>query len=83
MPDTKIRLMKRSMAALICALLLTPFTGASAASIEYMVTATKVNLREEASTASGVVSVLRQGSGLTLLEGPEDGWPLPLYELGI
>ena len=75
MSNTKVRLIRRCMAALICALLmLAPIPGANAATIEYMVTATKVNLREEASTSSGVVTVLRQGATLTLLEGPEDGW---------
>jgi len=75
MSETKGRLMRRYTAALICLLLIIlPLSGANAASIEYMVTATKVNLRKEASTSAGVVTVLRQGTALTLLQGPEDGW---------
>lgn len=75
MTDTKGRLTRRCTAALICALLmLAPLTGANAATIEYTVTATKVNLREEATTASDVVAVLRSGTSLTLISENEDGW---------
>ena len=75
MTDTKARLTRRCASALLCALMmLAPLTGANAAAIEYVVTATKVNLREEASTSSDVVTVLRQGASLTLLEGTQDGW---------
>jgi len=75
MTDTKGRLTRRCTAALICALLmLMPLTGANAATIEYTVTAAKVNLREEATTASDVVAVLRSGTALTLISEDEDGW---------
>ncbi len=75
MTETKGRLIRRWTAALICALLvLLPLAGANAASIEYMVTATKVNLRENATTSSDVVTVLRQGTSLTLISGEKDGW---------
>lgn len=74
MSDTKVCLTRRCMTALIClVLLILPLSGANAASIEYMVTATKVNLREEASTSSDVVAVLRQGTSLELISA-EDEW---------
>ncbi len=75
MTDTKAPRIRRFAAALLCALLtFAPMTGASAATIEYTVTASKVNVREKANTSSGVVAVLRQGETLTLISSDENGW---------
>ena len=65
----------RKMAALLCAMMaLSPVTGAQAATIEYTVTASKVNIRKEANTSSGVLTVLTQGSTLSLISATSDGW---------
>lgn len=75
MTDTKGSRLRRSIAALICALFVfASFSHANAATIEYTVTASKVNLREEASTSSDIVAVIRQGETLTLIAAAEDGW---------
>jgi len=75
MTDTKALRPRQFAAVLLCALLtLTPGLDAHAATIEYTVTASKVNLREKANTSSDVVAVVRQGETLTLISSDGDGW---------
>ncbi len=75
MSDTKGSRLKRIAAGTLCfMLLLGTFSGAHAAVIEYTVTASKVNLRKQPNTSSGIAAVIRKGDALTLLSAEENGW---------
>ena len=75
MSESNSKKLLRGLAALVCsAILLTPFSGASAATVEYTVTASRVNIRKKATTSSDILTVVRQGQTLTLVSSSGDGW---------
>ena len=64
----------RVLAVVLALTLALSATPASAATAIYTVTAKKVNVRALPDTDAEILSVVRQGSELTLLEATDDGW---------
>ena len=64
----------RVLAAALALLLALSAVPASAATAIYTVTAKKVNVRAQPDTGADILTVVRQGSELTLLEATDDGW---------
>lgn len=74
--------MKKSIALILCfLLLLTPMVASAAEQTEETVYATdNVNIRTEPNTDCDIITVLKKGSSITRVGETDDGWSKVLYE---
>lgn len=78
--------MKKSIAFILCLLLLLPSFFANAQQtdekIEYetVYTTANVNIRTQPNTSCEIITVLKKGSSITRIGETDDGWSIVLYE---